>query len=194
MVQLTLDDAVKLALDRNLDIAVQRLNPEINDIAIASMASFYHPTLTSTVGPQSNTILPTSQTTLGTGVAAPSHRHHDVQRRGRAEHSVGRRLVQRVVEQQPPQTARSATTLYNPLYQSTWTVAYTQPLLRNFRIDATRQQLAVTKINRDISDVQLRVDDHQHAVERPQRLLGLRLRRAVGRRRPAVGGSRRTSW
>ena len=38
VVQLTLDDAVKLALDRNLDIAVQRLNPQINDIAIASIA------------------------------------------------------------------------------------------------------------------------------------------------------------
>src|SRR5437867_1011490 len=45
-VQLTLDDAVKLALDRNLDIAVQRLNPEINDIAIASIKSIYHPSLT----------------------------------------------------------------------------------------------------------------------------------------------------
>ena len=29
----TLDDAVKLALDRNLDIAVQRLNPQISDLA-----------------------------------------------------------------------------------------------------------------------------------------------------------------
>ena len=30
-VQLTLDDAVKLALERNLDIAVQRLNPQTFD-------------------------------------------------------------------------------------------------------------------------------------------------------------------
>src|SRR6202043_3735227 len=36
VVALSLDDAVKFALDRNLDIAVQRLNPEINDIAYAS--------------------------------------------------------------------------------------------------------------------------------------------------------------
>ena len=35
-VALTLDDAVKLALDRNLDIAVQRLNPQISDLAFAS--------------------------------------------------------------------------------------------------------------------------------------------------------------
>ncbi|PYR44127.1 MAG: hypothetical protein DMF93_01150, partial [Acidobacteria bacterium] len=48
-VALTLDDAVKFALDRNLDIAVQRLNPEINDIAVASIASVYRPAVTSTV-------------------------------------------------------------------------------------------------------------------------------------------------
>ena len=31
-VSLTLDEAVKLALDRNLDIRVQRLNPQLQDI------------------------------------------------------------------------------------------------------------------------------------------------------------------
>ena len=36
--RLTLDDAVKFALDRNLDIAVQRLNPQINDIAVLSVS------------------------------------------------------------------------------------------------------------------------------------------------------------
>src|SRR6185295_19690402 len=46
--------------------------------------------------------------------------------------------------------------LFNPQFQSTWSGIYTQPLLRNFRIDSTRQQLEVTKLNRDISDVQLR--------------------------------------
>ena len=54
-VQMSLDDAVRLALERNLDIAVQRLNPQINDIAIASIRSIYHPSLTSTVYSQSQT-------------------------------------------------------------------------------------------------------------------------------------------
>src|SRR6185295_7524496 len=66
IVRLTLDEAVKSALERNLDITVQRLNPEINDIAYASIASVYHPSLTSTVGPQGTAVLPTSQTLLGT--------------------------------------------------------------------------------------------------------------------------------
>jgi outer membrane protein TolC len=46
--------------------------------------------------------------------------------------------------------------LFNPVYQSNWNFSYAQPLMRNFRIDSTRQQLQVTRLNRDISDVQLR--------------------------------------
>src|SRR5712671_190148 len=49
VVALAIEDAVKLALERNLDISVQRLNPQINDIAVASVQSFYNPALTSTV-------------------------------------------------------------------------------------------------------------------------------------------------
>src|ERR1700731_4111652 len=39
----TLDEAVKAALDHNLDTAVQPLNPEINDISYASLRSVYLP-------------------------------------------------------------------------------------------------------------------------------------------------------
>ena len=59
VVQLTLEDAVKFALDRNLDIAVQRLNPQVNDISIASIQSAYHPALTSTLATQSTVHLRT---------------------------------------------------------------------------------------------------------------------------------------
>jgi len=45
---------------------------------------------------------------------------------------------------------------YNPALGSTLTLGFSQPLLRNFRIDTARQQLLVTKKNREISDVQLR--------------------------------------
>src|SRR3954469_21491177 len=64
VIGLTLDDAVKFALERNLDIAVQRLNPEINDIAYASIKSIYHPNLTSLISTQSTT-QPTTTTISG---------------------------------------------------------------------------------------------------------------------------------
>src|SRR6476661_4147916 len=71
VVALTLDDAVKFALDRNLDIAVQRLNPEINDIAYASIKSIYHPNLTSLISTASTTNASTSTTSGGSAAGQP---------------------------------------------------------------------------------------------------------------------------
>src|SRR6188508_3006358 len=71
MIQLSLDDAIKLALDKNLDISVQRLNPQTFDFSLANLRAVYRPTLTSTVSQQSQTT-PSTQTTsggtVGTGI------------------------------------------------------------------------------------------------------------------------------
>src|SRR6185436_7877941 len=153
--RLTLDDAVKFALERNLDIAVQRLNPEINDIAVLSVKSVYNPTLTSTIGPQSATLLPSSQTQLGSGGAAIVQ-DTMVYNGGVAQNIPWGGGSFTAALNNFRRTSTSNNTLFNPQFQSAWSLSYLQPLLRNFRIDSTRQQLAVTKLNRDISDVQLR--------------------------------------
>jgi outer membrane protein len=155
VVRLTLDDAVKFALDRNLDIAVQRLNPEINDIAIASIASVYHPSLTSTVSQASQTNTPTSQLQLssgGGGVLSNTTLYNG----GVAQSVPWGGGSYQVALNNSRGTTTSNNALFNPQFQSTWSGIYTQPLLRGFKVDLTRQQLAVTKLNRDISDVQLR--------------------------------------
>ena len=54
------------------------------------------------------------------------------------------------------QTSTSNTVTYNPLFSSTWTLNYTQPILQNFKIDSTREQIYIAKVNRDMSDVTLR--------------------------------------
>ncbi len=156
VVAITLEDAVKFALERNLDIAVQRLNPEINDIAYASIKSVYHPNLTSTLSTQSTTT-PSTSTLSGsnfTGAGVVS---------GLANYNGG--IAQsipwgggsfNVALNNNRQTTTSANVLYNPTFNSNWSGSYLQPLFRNFRIDSTRRQLQVTKINRDISDLQLR--------------------------------------
>ena len=53
-------------------------------------------------------------------------------------------------------TTVAANQLINPAYNTNWSAVYTQPLLRGFKTDANRQAILVTKINRDISDVQTR--------------------------------------
>src|SRR5262249_54187714 len=52
-------------------------------------------------------------------------------------------------------TTTSTTALFDPLYTPNWSAQYSQPLLRNFKIDTNRQQLVVTALNQDISEIQL---------------------------------------
>jgi len=156
VVPLTLEDAVKFALDRNLDIAVQRLNPEISDIAVASVRAVYHPSLTSTVGTQSTTT-PANSTLSGSNtVGAPVVAGVTTYNGGVAQSVPWGGGSFTLALNNNRSTTTSLNNLFNPTYNTFWSGSYTQPLLRNFRIDSTRQQLAVTRINRDISDVQLR--------------------------------------
>ena len=155
-VRLSLEDAVKLALDRNLDIAVQRLNPQINDIAIASALSVYRPTATSTLNAQS-TSTPANNTLAGSNTpGSPVENSLSTFNGGIAQSLpwLGSSLA--VTLNNNRQATSSLNTLYNPTYNTNWSAVYTQPLLRNLRIDSSRRTIQVSKLNRDISDVQLR--------------------------------------
>jgi hypothetical protein len=75
-VSLSLDDSVKLTLERNINIAVQRLNPPQFDPAIASLRAAYWPQATSLLGTQSTsnppisgiTGIPAGATSVSSGV------------------------------------------------------------------------------------------------------------------------------
>jgi len=151
-VNLTLDEAVERALERNLDIRVERLAPQAVDFTLASLRALYHPTVTSTVGQRSQVNLPTTQLNGGQRVTNET-----------LSYNAG-------VEQLLPwgggrfsvswANSRLDTSNifanFNPSYTSSATALFTQPLLRGFRSDPTRQQLRVTRINREISETQLR--------------------------------------
>jgi outer membrane protein len=153
-VPLTIDDAIKRALDRNLDISVQRLNPETFDYSIAALAAFYKPTLTSTVSrnsqttPSNNTI---SGAPVGTGIIAATNTYNG----GVAQNLKWGGGGLSAALNNNKQSTTSLTALFNPQFNTNWSAQYTQPLLRNFKIDNTRQQLSVTKLNQDISEIQL---------------------------------------
>ena len=155
VVRLTLDDVVKFALDRNLDIAVQRLNPQINDIAISSARAIYIPVLGSTLATQSTTTA--STTNISGGAAGAPVIAGLTQYNGTIAQSVpwgGGNFLGTLNNNKA--TTTNNTAFYNPTFNSTWTFQFTQPVLRNFHIDSTRQTLRVAILTRDISDVQLR--------------------------------------
>ena len=148
---LKLDDAVKFALDHNLDIAVERLNPQTYDLQIAGLLSAYRPTVTSALGLNNRVQLPTSTLNGGTRVENKVLTYN-----GGASQSLawgGGSLALNFNNNKTSTT--SANSNFNPSFQSVFTANYVQPLLRGFKTDNTRQQLKVTAISRDISETQL---------------------------------------
>ena len=151
-VDLTLEDAIARALERNLDIAVERLNPQVIDLSLAQALSAYRPSFDTAFSNNSRTNPSSTQLDGGEAVISDTA-------------SINSGISQAVAWGGGSYTVnfnnnRSASTnafsSFNPSYRSTFQASYTQPLLRGFKIDPTRQQIQVTRINRDIADIDLR--------------------------------------
>jgi outer membrane protein TolC len=149
---LTVDEAVARALERNLDIAVERLNPRTFDFSLAGLRASYRPLVSATIGERSQLNPPTSQLNGGQRVANDTLTYN-----GGVSQALpwgGGSLGLTWNNGRTDTTNLFAN--YNPSYVSTLAATLVQPLGRGFRIDDTRQQLLVTKLNRDISESQLR--------------------------------------
>lgn len=153
-VSLTLEDAVKRALENNLDISIQRINQQTYDVNLASIRSVYSPTVNSVVSSQRAKNASTS--TISGAATGTSITNSTLVFNGGFAQDVpwgGGSFLAQLDNRRQATTSLNAT--INPQYSPTWAAQYTQPLLRDFRIDTTRQQLLVTRINQDISDIQL---------------------------------------
>jgi outer membrane protein len=154
-VRLSLEDAVKLALDRNLDIAVQRLNPQTFDFSIATLRAAYRPALTSQFQ-NSSVVNPPTNTLQGVPTGEKGITNSQLIGNGGITQNLhwgggGYALTLN----NNKSTSNSTTTTLNPAYNTTYSAQYTQPLMRGFKIDATRQQIVVAQINQEISETQL---------------------------------------
>jgi outer membrane protein len=154
-VPLSLDDAVKLALDRNLDIAVQRLNPQTFDYTLAGLQSAFKPALTSQFSTQS-VLNPAQNTVQGVPVGEIGiTQGTTVGNAGITQNLKWGGGGYTLTLNNNKQTTNSTTSTLNPAYNTSYSAQYTQPLLRGFKIDTTRQQLQVTRLNQEISETQL---------------------------------------
>jgi outer membrane protein TolC len=154
-VPLTVEDALKMALDHNLDISVQRVNQQTYAIALASIRSVYSPTFSSQVSTNTNVTQPTS-TIAGVPAGASTIKAGTTTFNGSITQQVpwhGGSFLANLNNNR--QTTTSLTATVNPQYNSNWLMQYTQPLLRNWSIDSTRNQLIITKLNQDITDIQV---------------------------------------
>ena len=156
VVELTIDDATARALERNLDIAVERLNPQTFDFSLAALEANYRPTLTSNFGLRSQSQFQRSQTAgaannlglLTTDTLTNNYGMSQNMKWGGGSFAVG------FNNSRQEQSDLFATR--NPSLSANLTATYVQPLLRNFRIDGTRASLQITQINQQISETALR--------------------------------------
>jgi outer membrane protein TolC len=152
-VNLTLDEATARALERNLDIAVERLNPQTFDLNIARLRAAYRPTATSTFGQLSRVQPPTSTLNGGQGGVENTTTTYNTGLTQLVPWGGGSASFQ---FNNNKQVTSNNLVNYNPAFNNNFALTLTQPLLRGFLIDNNRQQLVVTALNRDASEIQLR--------------------------------------
>ena len=155
--EMRLEEAVAIALEKNLDIQVAKLEPQAVDFLVAGFRNTYRPALSSTVGLRDQYQLPTSSLNGGTKV-----------NNGTATYNFG--LSQNVNKwggaytvnwsNSRVETSNTFSTR-NPSFTTNLVAAYSQPLIRGFRIDNTRQQLLISLINHDISEESARATTFQ---------------------------------
>jgi outer membrane protein len=151
-VPIKIEEAVAMALEKNLDIAVERLNPTAVDWSIKALEANFNPTATSTVGFNSTYQLPTSQLVGGARVKNDQFTWNF----GVNQSLPWLGTTYSVGFNNRRNDNNNAFVTFNPQYNSSLTAQIVQPLLRGRVTDNTRTQLIVTRINRELSEVQLR--------------------------------------
>jgi outer membrane protein len=151
LLQVTSDEAVKMALENNLGIQAQRLSPQIQALLLSQTRAMYAPILFTNTTKNSNSNPPSNFLAGNDFVTNAGVRNTSgVQQLlkwggGRYTASIdGSR-----------NTTSDPTDPFNPRLSSNFNFNFTQPLLRDFTIDSTRQQLLIGQKQQEIVDVQL---------------------------------------
>jgi outer membrane protein len=150
VIQLSLDDTVTRALEFNLDVQVQRINPRLQDLAVQGAQAVWTPTLTNDTRFNSFSDVPTD-VLLGDSITSRTFTTNSGIQQSLpwygTDYSVGWTNDRR--------TTNALRQQFNPSLSSTMTFNVTQPLLRDFLTDSNRTNLLVTRKQREITDVAL---------------------------------------
>jgi outer membrane protein len=151
-VQLTLDDAVRRAVENNPDLAIVRLDTDADAARVGQSRSAYAPIFSTTFG-RSSTATPPSNLFLGDQGINVGDLFSSTGFRQRLPWGSGTWSVSW-------DTARTTTnnpiTTFDPILQSGFQVAFSQPLFKDRKIDSARLQYTVAKRNQESSDLRFR--------------------------------------
>ena len=150
--RLTADEAVKLALENNLSIQTERLNPQLQALAVSRSLSAFTPEVfgstskSSTVAPPRDFLSQGVAITSTTGLTGAAGVRQILPFFG-TQYSLGLSGLRT--------TSDAPRTPFSPQLGSDLDFNFTQPLLRGLRIDSFRQGVLQNKKQLEIADVQL---------------------------------------
>ena len=148
-VNLTEQEVVTRAREKNLTLISERITPQTWDYTMAATRANYQMNLTSAVSNQSQVRVTTDVFSGGsrviTDTTAWSAGLTKNMWRGGGNYAVN------WTNNRVATDSQSST--FNPSYASGLQARFTQPLLRNFRIDATRAQILTNEINQQIAEI-----------------------------------------
>jgi outer membrane protein len=149
--QITADEAVKMALENNLGIQAERFSPQVQAMALAQTRANYAPVVFTNSTKNSNSNPPQNFLAGNNFVTNSGFRSN----LGVAQFlKWGGGNYQASLDGARNSTS-DPTDPFNPRLSSNFNFNFTQPLLRNLTIDQTRQQLLVGQKQQEIVDLQL---------------------------------------
>jgi outer membrane protein len=151
-VNLAIEEAVKLGAEKNIDIAVARITPQLTDFTIAGLEANYRLNLTSSANNTKQTTLP-QQTTQG--ISEPTTSVRETWSAGLAQNLWRGGGSYNVNWTNGRLNNQSTVNLRNPQFTSGITGAITQPLWRGFKIDATRASILTSRLSQQNDEITL---------------------------------------
>ncbi len=151
-IEVTLDDAVRRAIDNNPDLVVVRLEREVETARTAQTRAAYVPMFSTTLG-RSSIVTPPSTLLSGEQGVDVDDWFASSGFRGRAPWGAG---AWSVTWDTARTTTNSPITSFDPSLQSGVLFAYSQPLLRDRAIDPARHQYIIAKRNELTSELRFR--------------------------------------
>jgi outer membrane protein len=151
-VDLSIEDAVARAREKNIDIGVARITPRLTDFTLAGLEANYHVNLTAATNEQRTNRLPTN-TTQGISSITPttttgwSSGFSKNMFRGGGNWNVAFTNTR--------QNSPATNNIRNPTYNSGISGFYVQPLLRGFKTDSTRVSLQTSRISQSNDEISL---------------------------------------
>jgi outer membrane protein TolC len=149
---LTLEDAVRRALDNNPNLAIVRLDTEVQTARVAESRTAFTPVFSTTFG-RSSTVTPPQNSLLGERGVDVDDVFSSTGVRQRLPWGSG---TWSVSWEAARTTTNNPLTSFDPSLQSGFQFAFSQPLLRDRKIDAARHQYVIARKDEQSSDLRFR--------------------------------------